>query len=526
MDLKSFVETPAVPGHEAQLAAEIRLRLHAWSPQTDNIGDVAVTVGSGSPHRLLVAPMDEPGYVVSRIRDDGYLELQRLPQFGLLPQFNELYSAQPVEIETSSGKWINGIVAGLSVHLLPGRRNPSDPRDITNMYVDIGAHTAAQARAAGADLVEPLAIDRTVYEMGGGEWTAPAIGDRFGDAALIEVLRRLDPAKLKGTLTVAFVVQQWAGARGLECILTREKPDELIYVGRLLPSGSPLAAANRRFPSQQPGSGVLAGMQNPAAGLTGLAAELQQIASNNGIRLTADYSAPLIPRSYLPPPPIPARFAHLAIATKWASTPAEIIDTTDLSGLAALFEDYLQGSAERASFPRATFIGAPLLPPRPQSAPSPEAVLKTLTETYGVSEHEEAVRAAVKRLLPAWAKTTTDPAGNLVLASPQAGAKGVLFVAHMDEIGYEVQSVLHDGRLSIVVRGGGLSYFFAGHAAFVHTERGIRPGVIELPDGWRDPGFIWPRGPGAAWFMDVGARTPAEIAALGIKKGDFITSPK
>ncbi|HKS97815.1 MAG TPA: peptidase M42, partial [Terriglobia bacterium] len=165
-DLRAFVETPAVPGYEGALAAEIRSRLRALSPRTDNLGDVLVTLGSGSPHRLVVAPMDEPGYVVSRITDDGYLQLQRLPQLGVLPLFNEFYAAQPVRIETPSGRWITGVVAGLSVHLAPGRSHPPDPDDIANMYVDIGAQTGAAARAAGTDVLSPVAIDRTLYEMG------------------------------------------------------------------------------------------------------------------------------------------------------------------------------------------------------------------------------------------------------------------------------------------------------------------------------------------------------------------------
>ncbi|MGH9865728.1 MAG: hypothetical protein ACRD4H_09975, partial [Candidatus Acidiferrales bacterium] len=120
-DMKEFVETPAIPGYETDLAAKIRARLRALSPTTDNLGDVIITLGSGGPKRLLVAPMDEPGYVVSNITDDGYIQLQRLPQFGELPMFNELYSAQPGELQTPAGKWLHGVVAGRSVHRQPGR---------------------------------------------------------------------------------------------------------------------------------------------------------------------------------------------------------------------------------------------------------------------------------------------------------------------------------------------------------------------------------------------------------------------
>jgi putative aminopeptidase FrvX len=34
--------------------------------------------------------------------------------------------------------------------------------DLDNMYVDVGATSAEQARAGGADVLSPLALDRTL----------------------------------------------------------------------------------------------------------------------------------------------------------------------------------------------------------------------------------------------------------------------------------------------------------------------------------------------------------------------------
>src|SRR5271168_4807156 len=157
--LDEFVGTSAVSGYENQLADKIREQLRRLQPTTDNLGDVIVTIGSGAPHRLIVTPIDEPGFVVSEITPDGYLRVQRLPQGGLPPIFNEMYSAQPVRIETSAGKWIDGVVAGLSVHLQPGRTNPPKAADLENLYVDIGATSAAEVRKAGVDLLDPIVIN-------------------------------------------------------------------------------------------------------------------------------------------------------------------------------------------------------------------------------------------------------------------------------------------------------------------------------------------------------------------------------
>jgi putative aminopeptidase FrvX len=470
--------------------------------------------------------MDEPGYVISSITEDGYLRVQRLPQTGLLPLFNELHSAQAVWVGAAGQRWIPGAVAGISIHLLPGRQNPPSAADLDSMFVDIGASSAQEARAAGVDLLKPMVLDRQFFEMTSGEWTSAAIGDRFGDAALVEMLRQLDPQKLKGTLTVAFVAQQWPGARGLERVVEMLKPDELIYVGRLV-RGVPAPGEIPKSVTRKPGSGVLIGSSSAPEETNTLAAELKQIAAQNKISINSDYSVSLMPRGYLPQPTLPARCIHLAVAAAWPSTPAEVIDGHDLASLVALLADYLQGQSQRIEIGEAQSLPTRSLPVPSQTAPPNETILKQLIEAYGVSGgHEAAVRETVMHLLPSWAKTETDAAGNLILHwGSSSKAARVLVVAHQDEIGYEVHAVLPDGRLELTSEGGGVLAYFLGHPALVHSANGMHPGVLELPEGWEKPDFQWPRGR-ATFHLDVGAHTPEQVAQLGIKAGDHVTVPK
>jgi len=544
-DLRDLVQNPAIPGYEQDLAAMIVARINAiasqhaakpaFSAKTDSLSDVVVTMGSGAPHRLLVAPMDEPGYVVSRITDDGYLQLQRLPQLGNLPLFNELYAAQPVLVRTKQGKWISGVIAGLSVHLMPQRQHPPSMADLDNMYVDVGAANANQVRSSGVDLLSPMVVERTFYQMG-SDYAGAAVGDRFGAAALLELLRQIDPGKLKGTLTIAFVTQQWTGGRGLQRIVQQEKPDELVYLGRLIRPAATAAAgaaATREAPpafSKTPGSGVLIASDNPQNALSELGAELKQAGDAAHIAVTTDYSAPLLPRGgYLPQPAMPARSVHLSIATAWPSTPGEFVDQNDLAGLVALLGSYLQGHAQQPQLEEAQNLAEPAAK-KPSAAPSPEAILRTLSETYGVSGgHEGNVTRAIQQLLPPWAKTQVDKAGNLILHWPASGGGKVpriAIVAHQDEIGYEVHSILPDGRLDLEQKGGGVLAYYLGHPALVHSSNGMHPGVMELPDGWEKADFQWPRGPRTTYRMDVGTHSPEETARMGIKTGDFVTIPK
>ncbi|HEX2713580.1 MAG TPA: hypothetical protein VHM88_15375, partial [Candidatus Acidoferrales bacterium] len=517
-DLVKFVETPGVPGHEQGLAAEIRARLRNLSLQTDNLGNLYVTLGSGSPHRLIVAPMDEPGYVVSGITSDGYLRVQRLPQQAPHPLFDLLHAAQPVVIYTRKGKAVPGVFAGLSTHLQPNRQNAPRGAHPDEMYLDIGAGSPAEVSQAGVALLDPVTLERKLYVLGFGKLAAPAIGDRFGCAALVELLRRIAPAKLHGTLTVAFVAEQWAGSRGLDRLTQHVKADEMIWVGRMLPrrASTRQEAAQELRPLAAPGSGVLIGAADLEAPLVGLAREIKRLAEENKIPVVADHSAPLPHVTYTQGPALPTEFVHLGIATAWPSTPAEFIVADDLHALVNLLELYAQGSNSKSGgWPDSAPSAA--APERSPTAPSPTEILRALVESYGASGHEEAVRKALSNLLPPWVKPETDTAGNLLLhlGSVARGSKSprIAFIAHMDEIGYQVRSISEDGHLLVQPLGGFIPEFFAGHVVLVHTTSGMRPGVLELPLGWDRPDVQFPRPPPgdvSLWRVDVGARSAAE----------------
>lgn len=148
-----------------------------------------------------------------------------------------------------------------------------------------------------------------------------------------------------------------------------------------------------------------------------------------------------------------------------------------------------------------------------------QAVLAQLVESYGVSGAEAPVRDAIKRLLPGWARTETDTAGNLWVSVGQ-GDPVVVIVAHMDEIGYRVDSIRGDGSLVLQNRGGFFPSLFEAKPALVHGDRGPIPGVF-LP---RDSGFARRAPPSVR--ASVGATTRAGAESLGVRVGLTVTMPK
>ncbi|HEX7335428.1 MAG TPA: M28 family peptidase, partial [Pyrinomonadaceae bacterium] len=112
-----------------------------------------------------------------------------------------------------------------------------------------------------------------------------------------------------------------------------------------------------------------------------------------------------------------------------------------------------------------------------QDVLSPTAdLLKSLADVHSVSGHEQEVRHAITAALPAWARTLTrtDKEGNLILeVGPDRDP--LMFIAHQDEVGFEVTSVADDGMVTLRTRGGLFPSLWEGQPALLHMDAGKLP---------------------------------------------------
>jgi putative aminopeptidase FrvX len=86
------------------------------------------------------------------------------------------------------------------------------------------------------------------------------------------------------------------------------------------------------------------------------------------------------------------------------------------------------------------------------------------------------VREAITAALPAWAKSraTTDNEGNLIVeAGPDRDP--VMFIAHQDEVGFEVTNITSEGIVSLRTRGGLFTSLWEGQPALLHFDDGRPP---------------------------------------------------
>ena len=161
-------------------------------------------------------------------------------------------------------------------------------------------------------------------------------------------------------------------------------------------------------------------------------------------------------------------------------------------------------------------------PLRQQSLKEVERVLARLVQSYGVSGMEAPVRAQIEQLLPAGVRPETDSAGNLWV-TVGSGEPTVVFIAHMDEIGFRVAGIRDDGSLDLTAVGGLFPSLWEGQPALIHTGRATVPGVF-MP---RDTGeALAARRTPPDLRADVGTTSREATMRLGIRVGNTLTMPK
>jgi endoglucanase len=150
-----------------------------------------------------------------------------------------------------------------------------------------------------------------------------------------------------------------------------------------------------------------------------------------------------------------------------------------------------------------------------------ERLLGELADAPGPSGFEEAVRAImVRELQPSADQISYDGVGSVIAAQGASGPK-VMLDAHMDELGGVVRRVTANGFLSMQMLGGWLDqalpdqrWIIIGSKGPVHAVTGIRD-VHVVPADERTKVFARD-----TLFLDVGARTAADVAKLGVSPGD------
>jgi endoglucanase len=209
--LKDLTDAPGVSGFEEPVRRVMRRYMEPLGEiTTDHIGSIMGRKSgkAGGPKIVLAGHMDEIGFMVTRITDDGFLKFQTLGGW-----WEQVMLAQRVEIYTRDGMVI-GVIGSKPPHLLSAddRKKMYEKKD---MFIDVGASSRAEAVSFGIRPGDPVVPICPFTVMKNEKLLmAKAWDNRFGCALAIEVMRRLKGEQHPNEVYGVGNVQEEVGLRG------------------------------------------------------------------------------------------------------------------------------------------------------------------------------------------------------------------------------------------------------------------------------------------------------------------------
>ncbi len=323
--LASLVETYGVSGMETPVRSAVeRLLPRGVQKQTDTAGNLWVTVGRGEPTVVFVAHLDEIGFRVTAIREDGLLELE--PAGGLFPS---LWEAKPALVHTGSSVVPGVFIPRDSAALAELRRTPP------GMRADVGTSSRNATEALGIRVGNTLTMPKQYVRLAGSRATGRSFDDRVGSAAQLLALRYLNPARLRHRVIFIWSVREEIGLEGAQAVANSlgVRVARVHAIDTFVSADSPLEPQN--FAVASLGGGAVArALDNRSVTPPALVDTLVSLARTNRIPLRvgttnggndgsvfAAYGVPDVPIGW------PLRYSH---------SPAETIDLRDLVSLARM----------------------------------------------------------------------------------------------------------------------------------------------------------------------------------------------
>lgn len=185
----------------------------------DNLGNlICFKKGRKAPDKkiMIAAHMDEVGFIVTSIRDDGTLT------FGAVGGIDPVVAVGRQVIVGKNN--LSGVIGSTAVHNLSAEQRDKAPK-MDSLYIDIGASDKADAEK----YVRPgdcVYFDSRFVEFGENCIKAKAIDDRAGCAIMIRLMQQ----ELEYDTYFVFNVQEEIGLRGSEVSAFAVQPDIAIVL--------------------------------------------------------------------------------------------------------------------------------------------------------------------------------------------------------------------------------------------------------------------------------------------------------
>ncbi len=200
-------------GREEDVSGLIRSMTEGLADETrvDALGNLILHKKGTSGRRLMLcAHMDTAGLIVTDVDERGFLRFSAVGE---------------VENALIPGRHVRFCHGARGVAFFETADKTAAKAAATDMFIDVGAGSAAEARRA-ADIGD-MAVFETPFADLGDRVACAAVSDRAGCAVLIECLRRV---RSRHDLFFVFSAQERVGGRGAGAAAYAIRPDAAVNV--------------------------------------------------------------------------------------------------------------------------------------------------------------------------------------------------------------------------------------------------------------------------------------------------------
>ena len=208
--LKRMLETASPSGFEEKNAAHFREYVSTFADEvrTDRLGSVIAAVNpAGSPRIMLAGHIDEIGFLIHYIDDNGYLYFRPI---GGHDPVNIV--GQRVVVHTRKGE-LPGVIGKKPIHMTTAEERGKKV-ELEDLWIDLGVSSKEEAVATGIEIGDFAVYADGVTHLVGDRIAARGLDNRVGAWVVAEALRRVKELNPKAAVFAVATVQEEIGLRG------------------------------------------------------------------------------------------------------------------------------------------------------------------------------------------------------------------------------------------------------------------------------------------------------------------------
>ena len=242
MRLENFLrETtliPALSGYEQKMARYMKETFESLGyPVTiDVFGNCIAKVEGKNPNAptvMVFGHMDQLGFMVRFIEEDGFLRLERV---GGIPE--KVLPALEVQIQNLKGEMINGVIGVKSHHATPAEEKYVVDK-YTSLFVDIGASSREEVEQMGIVVGSPVVYAPKFRKLSGSIVSGTSMDNRIACSILLELAHLFKDDRPECTVYLVGTVQEEYNLRGAMIAARTVKPKMAVALDIALEGGTP-----------------------------------------------------------------------------------------------------------------------------------------------------------------------------------------------------------------------------------------------------------------------------------------------